>query len=151
MFFDPLSPVKEISIDGFQVVSGKMFSHTSRIMGPSCTLWSNSINFSKYALVALNNCELVRIEVNPSKRCLLIIPVTTSDRDGVRWVRNTKDGVEPRKMECKQFTTSLFETWGWDKNCVYRAMGKLVTSDKKVLLLFNFTEPEEWKAREQHK
>ena len=148
MNYDQLSPIKEISIDGFQVVSGNMFSHMPRSMGPSCTIWWNSINFSKYAIVALNNCENVRIEVNPSKRCILIIPVTSSDRDGVRWVKNAKEGVEPRKMECKQFTLPLFETWGWDRDCVYRATGQLVTSDKKVMLLFNFSDPEKWKAKE---
>ena len=149
MVFNQLSSIKEISIDGFQVVSGNMFAHMPRTMGPSCTLWWSSINFSKYALEALNKCEHVRIEVNAAKRCLLIIPVTASDRDGVRWVKNTKGNIEPRKMECKQFTTPLFETWGWDKDCVYRATGQLVTADKKVMLLFNFNDAESWRAKEQ--
>ena len=84
-----------------------------------------------------------------TKRCLLIIPVTSSDRDGVRWVKNAKGTIEPRKMECKQFTMPLFETWGWDKNCVYRATGQLVTAEKKVMLLFNFNDAESWRAKEQ--
>ena len=148
MAFTQLSSIKEISIDGFQVVSSNMFSHMPRSFGPACTLWSNSINFSKYALEALNRCENIRIEVNPVKRCLLIIPVTSSDRDGVRWVKNAKGTIEPRKMECRQFTTPLFDTWGWDKDCVYRAPGQLVTADKKVMLLFNFNDPESWRLKE---
>lgn len=37
--------IPEISIDGFKVVSGKMFAHLPRKGEPTCTLWNNSISF----------------------------------------------------------------------------------------------------------
>ena len=150
MNYVQLSPIREINIEGFQVVSGGLFCQRAWNMRMTCTLWQNEIFFSKYAVAALNNCECVRIEVNPAKRCLLIVPVTSSDRDGIHWIKDTKDGIESRKMECRQFATPLFETWGWEKDCVYRTTGQLVTSDKKVMLLYNFTDPEKWKTKKQH-
>ena len=142
-----LAPIQEISTEGFHVVSSSMFVHLPRKKRPTCTIWPNSINFNKAALTALNSCEHIRIEVNPAKKCLLIIPVTASDRDGIKWVKYSKNNFEPRKMECKKFTVTLFETWKWDLGNIYRAMGQLVTADKKVMLLFNFTTPECWRSK----
>ncbi len=144
-------PIREISIDGFQVVSSAMFERVTKTKEPTCTFWWNSISFSKPAVEALNNCERIRIEVNTAKRCILIIPVTATDRDGIRWVKSSKQVMVPRKMDCLQFTTPLFEAWGWDKEFVYRATGQLVSVEKKVMLLFNFSEPENWRMKEQWK
>lgn len=88
--------IPEISFDGFQVVSGEMFRQISRTSQPTITLWYNSISFSKAAITALNNCERVRIEVNPNSRGILLVPVTTRDKDGVRWLTKVKNP-QPRK------------------------------------------------------
>lgn len=142
--------LKEVSLDGFQVVSGDMFQHVTRMLLPAVTLWYNSISFSKAAVTALNNCERIRIEVNPKKKCILLIPVTSKDKDAIRWVKTGKE-VQPRKIECMAFTSQLYDGWGWNKKFVYRTAGRIVTSDKKIMLLFDFTEPEQWRLKEKAK
>lgn len=142
--------IQEISREGFQVVSGEMFRHMQRLNLPSFTLWYNSVSFSKAAVLALNTCERIRIEVNPKTKCILIIPVTAKDKDSVRWIKNMKDP-QARKIECRAFTSQLFDSWNWDKNCVYRTTGRVVSAEKKVMLLFNFSEPESWPFKERVK
>lgn len=142
--------IPEFSRDGFQVVSGEMFKHMQRLSLPSVTLWYNSISFSKASVVALNNCERIRVEVNPSTKCMLIVPVTEKDKDNIRWVKNIKDP-QARKIECKAFTSKLFGTWGWNENYVYRTTGRVVSVDKKVMLLFDFSDPESWPWKERAK
>lgn len=137
-------PTEEISIEGFQVVSGEYFNHSARKSESTCTLWPTAINFSKLAVSTLNNCERVRVEVNPEKKGILITPVTANDKDGIRWTKNVKEPVAKR-IECKGFASQLYEMWGWDLNYAYRTSGKVVTSNGKVLLLFDFNEPENWK------
>ena len=66
--------LSEISLDGFQVVSGQMFAHLPRKSDATCTLWPTSISFSKQAVVLLNNCEHIRIEINPTTKGLLVVP-----------------------------------------------------------------------------
>ena len=56
-----------------------------------------------------------------------------------------------RKLDCKHFTMPLYEAWGWDRLNVYRATGQLVTADKKVMLLFDFTYPENWRGKGMEK
>lgn len=41
--------------------------------------------------------------------------------------------------------------WGWEKNYVYRAIGRIVAADNKVMLLFDFREPESWPWKEKSK
>ncbi len=135
--------IREISMDGFQIVSGDMFRALTRVNLPAITLWYNSISFSKAAVVALNNCERVRIEVNPKTRCILLIPVTAKDKDAVRWAKTGQE-ITPRKIDCVAFTSQLYESWGWEKDRVYRATGRIVSADKKVMLFFDFNEPENW-------
>ena len=55
----------------------------------------------------------------------------------------------PRRIECVRFTSRLYEMWEWDPGLVYRASGRIVTVDNKVMLLFDFNTPEQWKAKEK--
>lgn len=142
------SEIEEISMDGFQVVSGDLFARRSGYYSPTCTIWSGGITFNKVALTALNNCERVRIEIHPQKKSVLLVPVTMKDKDGIPWRKNIKD-YAPRRMECVRFSSKLYEMWNWDTGCVCRAVGRVVTVDNKVMLLFDFSSPEQWKGKER--
>ncbi len=140
--------IMDVSMDGFQVVSGDMFRNPTRVTLPAITLWYNSISFNKASATTLNNCERVLIEVNPQTRCILLVPVTTKDKDAVRWIKTGKV-TQPRKIECIAFTSKLFESWGWERKNVYRTTGRIVSSDKKIMLLFDFSHPETWQMKEK--
>ena len=141
------SSIKEISLEGFKVVSGEMFAHLPRKTDATCTLWPTAMSFSKQALLLLGNCEHVRIEVNVQRKGLLVVPVTTKDRDCIHWIKSIKTPTI-RKMECCNFTRQLYDAWGWNPDQIYRATGRLVTADNKVMLLFEFHEAETWKRPE---
>ena len=70
--------------------------------------------------------------------------ISFSKADSVRWTKNKKEPIT-RKIECRAFTSKLFDSWDWDKESVYKATGRIVTSDSKVMLLFEFNKPESWK------
>lgn len=142
--------IQEISKEGYQVVSGELFRRILRLGQPTATVWPTSISFSKTALQALNVCERIRIEVNTAKRCILIVPVTEKDKDNVRWLKSVNDS-SARKIECTPFTSQLYTSWGWKKDQAYRTTGRIVTVDKKVMLLFDFSTPERWKYKAKAK
>ena len=145
-----MEEIMEISREGFQIVSGDLLRKAYRLNVPMATIWPNSICFSKASLVALNNCERIRLEVNTGKRCLLVVPVTEKDRDNVRWVTTGKDPAT-RKMECMGFTKQLYDNWGWDLQLAYRTNGRLVSIDRKVMLLFDFSAPQSWVFRDKER
>ena len=142
--------IQEISKEGFQVVGGEMFRRVLRLGQPTATIWPSSITFSKASLQALNMCERIRIEVNSAKHCILIVPVTEKDKDNVRWLKSGKDP-SARKIECSAFTSQLYDSWGWKKDLAYRVVGRVVTAEKKVMLLFDFSVPESWKFKDKGK
>lgn len=139
-----LDEIQEISTEGFQVVPAEMFQAMQHVNTPCMTIWSSRISFNKEALTALNTCERVRLEVNAAKKMILLIPVTQKDKDNLRWM---KPGKQPqtRRMDCAAFTSRLYKSWGWDKGFVFRTTGRIVTADKKVMLLFDFNDAEKWK------
>lgn len=135
--------LEEVSLDGFQIVNSEMFSHLSRIMEASCSIWPTRIAFNKIAIKLLNNCEYVRIEVNPVNKRLLVIPVTSSDKDSIRWVKGKKD-LSSRYLESRTFGDQIYKAWGLNTEYNYRTTGRLVSSKNKVMLLFDFNQAEKW-------
>lgn len=140
--------IQEIMLEGFQVVSGELFTGSFTLSDPRATLWNNSISFNKAALSALNGCERVRIEINPNTKGMLLIPVTKKDKDNVHWVKGVKTPT-PRKIECKRFTSQLYKTWDFDPDYVYRTIGRIVTAESKVMLFFDFNKAESWKLSDK--
>lgn len=138
--------IPEISLEGFQVVSGEMFTYVPRTIAPTCTIWYNRISFNKRSLAALNNCDHILIKVHPQKKSLLVCLITEKDKDSVRWKANSREP-NSRKIECKKFTSDLFKTWDWKSDHVYRTTGKIVSADNMIMLLFDFKKPESWKFR----
>lgn len=145
-----MDEIPEISLEGFQVIHGDIFRGRQRSSYPAATLKFNSISFNRAALSALHNCERIRFEINPQTKAMVIIPVTAKDVDNVSWTKNGKEPT-PRKIECIGFASYLFELWKWNKEFTYRSTGKVVTADKKVMLLFEFSNPEKWKSNEKAK
>ena len=142
-----MEPVNEISLEGFKIVSGDFFSTVSRVSAPTMTVWDGSIGFSKQDLLLLNSCENVIMQINAPERRVLIIPSSSKDKDSIRWIKKTNP-LEARKFSCPRLTDNLYETWGWDKEMIYRTTGRLVTVANKVMLYFDFSSPERWKRPE---
>nr|MBQ6243004.1 hypothetical protein [Lachnospiraceae bacterium] len=140
--------IPEITLDGFQVVSADMFRRAFRLFDPSMTLWNNSICFSKAAVTALNNCARIRIEVNTMAKKILIAPVTSNDKDGIKWLQSGENP-SARKIECIQFASQLYKLWGFDPKRTYRAPGKIVAVERKIMVMFDFSEPESWNYKEK--
>ena len=142
-----INPIEEVTLDGFQIVSSDMFTQLPRKSDPTCSIWPSQLAFNKLTISSLNNCEYVRIEVNPKTKCLVVIPVTSSDKDGIRWINGKKD-LFARNMKSKRFGELIYNTWGLDPNYNYRAVGRLVTVNKKVMMLFDFNDAELWKTHQ---
>ena len=139
------SPIEEMTIDGFQIVSASMFHHPPRKCEATCTIWPTRISFNKLTLEKLHYCDYIKIQVNPTTKCLLLSPVTSSDKDSIRWMKGEKEKFL-RNLESKAFGEQLYQKWGLDADYNYRTVGRLVTVNHKVMILFDFNHPEVWKT-----
>ena len=137
----------EISMDGFKVVSSDFFCTVSRVSAPTITVWDGSIGFLKQDLLLLNSCENVLMQINAENKKILVVPTSSKDKDAIKWVKKTNP-LEAKKFSCPKLTDNLYDAWNWDKDYIYRATGRLVTVQNKVMLYFDFSEPEKWKKPE---
>ena len=137
----------EISMDGFKVVSSDFFCTVSRVSAPTITVWDGNIGFSKQDLLLLNSCENVLMQINAENKKILVVPTSSKDKDAIKWVKKTNP-LEAKKFSCPKLTDNLYDAWNWDKDYIYRATGRLVTVQNKVMLYFDFSEPEKWKKPE---
>ena len=133
----------EIELKGFQLVKSVYFS---RIIAPSMTIWSSAISFGTAAIEALGKCEYINLFVNTEDKKILIKPTTSKDPDAIKWIRNPNKPASI-KLECTLFTRPIYEKWNLNKDCRYKAYGKLVQNERKVMLLFDFSSYEAWNGQ----
>ena len=134
----------EISLEGFKIVSGDYFNYPPRFLDMAMTIWEDgNIGFNKKDLEILNGCEFILLRINSDTRKVAITPTKSTDQDAIRWVGKT-DPPELKKLYSRKLTETLYNAWGWDGKRVYRTKGRLVTSNNKVMILFDFSEPESW-------
>ena len=50
-------------------------------------------------------------------------------------------------MESRRFGDQIYKSWGLDSDYNYRAVGRLVTANQKVMMLFDFNKAEQWKSK----
>ena len=134
------STLKQLDLDGFQVVNSSLFCSMS---SPTMSIWNDSISFSQATYIALNNCEAISIMVNHKIRSILIGTVQSSSPNAVAWKKG-KEVVKYSKISCATFTRQLFEEWGLDSEARYKAIGRMVQAEKKVMILFEFANAEKW-------
>lgn len=140
--FDQKYTISDISLEGFQVVSGHYFTRCNE---PAMTLWQTAISFNVASFTALNNCDAVQILVNDKKHYIVVKPVLSKEKDALNWKKKSPKSSHNR-IECAAFGRRLYEQWNFDPGSRYRANGKLVQCDSKVMLLYDFTHPESWKG-----
>ena len=141
-----MNDMEEFSLEGFQVVHSEMFVQLPRKSDASCSLFPTKMTFNRTTLRLLHTCEHVRIEVNPSNKCLLVVPVGSSDKDAIRWAKGTKEKYV-RNFESRQFSGELYRAWDLNPEYNYRTVGRLVTAKNKLMMLFDFSKAEIWQSK----
>lgn len=71
--------------------------------------------------------------------------VQSSNGNAIVW-RKGKNVTKYCKISCTTFARKLFDDWGLDDTYRYRTIGRMVQSDKKVMVLFDFSQAEKWKG-----
>ena len=132
--------IKEISLEGYQVVRGQYFTRKAE---PCMTLFCSAISFNGAAYESLNNCDSVQFLVNEQNMSIIVKPVNSKEPDAINWNKNKNKAA---RIECTSFTKRLYEAWGLETDCRYKSTGILVQSDKKVMILFNFQKSESWRG-----
>lgn len=126
----------DISLEGYQLVRATYFE---KYIEPIMTLWNTSIAFGLGCYSALGNCEFINIMLNDDEQSIIIKPINSKENEALSWRRSGKNA-KYHKMDCAMLARKLFERWKLNPKYHYRATGRLVQCDKKLMLLFDFKE-----------
>ena len=130
-----LQSIEDISLKGFIVVKHQMFERT-RI--PTITISNRKMLFSKDCHTALDNCQSIQVLVNYEQQLIVVKPTSSSEDDSISW-RNDKLMIPNiNDIPCPLLTQRLYREWNLNSKYRYRSKGKLVKSDNKLMLLFDF-------------
>lgn len=119
------------SYDGYQVVRGEYFAH---LQEPCVTFADCKIGFNKACIKKLPDVEYVQVLVNRNERKMVIRPSTEDMKDSFPWQSATG---KPRSITCRLFYAMMVDMMGWNQNYRYKLIGKLVRSQRELILVFN--------------
>lgn len=138
----------EVDMAGFQAVQSYYFSRSSL---PMLSITKSNLQFNLPAVEALQNCESIKMFVNKETQQILVQPSHSRSQDSIRWTAPDAKTNKPPKLECGFFVKRLFELWDWNTEYRYKTAGRLVHSDKQVMLMFDFNSCEVWDGYTQVK
>lgn len=126
------------SFDGYQVVRGEFFAHTFE---PSITFNGGKLYVNMACLNRMPTVEYVQILINRQSRKLVVRPCREDEKDSFRWCSSTVKR-KPKQITCRIFFAKLAEMMQWSSDYRYKLLGKQITTNQELLLIFDLTATE---------
>ena len=128
----------EFDLRGYEVARSQFFNTARRI---SVTFSEKSLFFSLEAIKKLNT-DYVELLVNPIEKLLVVHAVKKDEKHALKWARDEHKGKAKKLIYGKAFIPTLFDIFGWNRECKYRGTGTFVQKDDGAVLIFDMTETE---------
>lgn len=132
-----LQNIEDISLKGFIVVKHEFFRQERT---PAMAIFRRRITFGKECHLALGKCQSVQMMVNYDSRQIIVRPISSSEEDTLVWYKEDLKNPFVGDFACPLLTSKLFREWGFDQRYRYKTKGRIVKSDRKLMLIFDFNE-----------
>jgi hypothetical protein len=133
------------SYDGYQVVRGEFFAH---LFEPSVTLNDEKVSVNSACIRKLPNTNYVQFLVNPNEKKLAVKPCSEDTKDSFCWSTIGTDGKKrPKTISCRIFFAKVMQLMGWNPNCRYKILGKLIRASNESIFVFDLTSAETFQKR----
>ena len=129
--------------DGFQVVSGSMFSQalepvvrfsrSGMAFNSTCISRMNRIASEK-GIPRLIRCQYVEVLFNPVERMIVVRPCNPDHPNAIRWADDKGKSVN---FGSKAFCTILYTLLDWNPEYTYRVPAIVRTKDGETILFFD--------------
>ena len=128
----------ELDLRGFEIARSQFFNTAHRI---SVTFSKKEIKFSVDAIKKLDT-DHVEFLINPAEKLFVVHSVKKDEKHALKWSKETASGKASKSIYGTAFIPTLFDLFGWNTDCRYRAVGTLVKKDDGMVLLFDMNETE---------
>ena len=122
---------------GYQVVRREYFSHSTE---PTITFTDSHFLVNMVCLKSFPDIEYIQLLINPSEKKMIIRLCKEVKKDAFRWCTN-KQKRKPLQIRSRVFMGKLFDLMDWDSKYRYLCVGKLISSSKEQVFIFDLTTP----------
>ena len=132
-----LQNIEDISLKGFIVVKHEFFKQERT---PAMTVFRRKVSFGKECQLALGKCQSVQMMINFDSRQIIVRPMSSSEEDTIVWYKEDLKNPFVGDFACTPLMARVFREWGLDPRYRYKTKGRIVKSDRKLMLMFDFNE-----------
>lgn len=124
-------------LEGYEVPPRTQFSMLKKA---AVTFKYKEMLFNTAAVRLFEGTRFILPIVNKNKKRLAVIMCSEEESSSVEWARLKKDVWVNKKITSLEFVENIYSMMGWDRNCRYKILGRIVTSNRGLILVFDLVE-----------
>lgn len=126
------------SFDGYELPPRTQFSMLKK---PAVSVKYGKLTFNMACIRLFEGMKFILPIVNTNKKRLAIIPCQEEESASVEWARlKNGDTWVNKQITSVDFVEKLFSLMDWDRECRYKILGRIATSDRGLILIFDMEE-----------
>ena len=107
---------------------------------PAVSIKYGKLTFNMAAIHLFEGIKYVLPMVNRQKKRLAIVPCVEEESASVEWARQKGDIWVNKQVASLDFVETIFQIMEWNRECRYKVLGRLVNSDRGLILVFDLEE-----------
>lgn len=124
-------------LEGYEVPPRTQFSMLKKA---AVTFKYKEMMFNMAAVRLFEGIKYILPIVNRNKKRLAVIMCTEEESSSVEWARLRQDKWVNKKITSLEFIENIYAMMGWDRNCRYKVLGRIVTSNRGLIFVFELAE-----------
>ena len=96
--------------------------------------------FNMAAIRLFEGTKFILPIVNRNKKRLAVIMCSEEESSSVEWARVKQDKWVNKKITSLEFIENIYSLMDWDRNCRYKVLGRIVTSNRGLIFVFELPE-----------
>lgn len=124
-------------LDGYEVPPR---THFSMLKKAAVSFKYKEMTFNTAAIRLFEGTKFILPIVNKNKKRLAVIMCSEEESSSVEWARKKKDVWVNKKITSLEFVENIYSLMEWDRNCRYKVLGRVVTSNRGLILVFDLME-----------
>jgi hypothetical protein len=124
-------------LDGYEVPPRTQFSMLKKA---AVSFKYKEMTFNTACVRLFEGIKYILPIVNRNKKRLAVIMCKEEESASVEWARLKKDVWVNKKITSLEFVENIFAMMDWDRNCRYKVLGRIVMSDRGLIVVFDLVE-----------
>ena len=125
------------SLDDYEVPPRTQFSMLKKA---AVTIKYKEMTFNMACIRLFEGIKFILPILSSGKKRLAVVMCKEEEPASIEWCRLKKDKWVNKTITSLEYIEKIFKAGGWDRNCRYKMLGRVVTSDRGLILVFDLDE-----------